>query len=264
MVEVHNWDARDTASTVFHGTPRAFGGNKVHEISYPRHMQYRDVAKACKTAELTLAPDPLDQYLNGTPDSLRWKLGRKVTFHLQFCKVVREKSEWTINHGESIMNLGDPARQEDAVDKIINAIHNRLVRGLNQLTYSKEQRLRSAEFGTKMRKAIRDTLGERTAYMIEVGSLATSPECQGRGYASSLVRVATNLADARGVPSWLVSSNTANRGFYHSLGFEVVTTFHVGDGNPTWTAAPVPVDIMVRHPKSMGDMWNEKTGVPAL
>ena len=51
-------------------------------------------------------------------------------------------------------------------------------------------------------------------------------------------------ADARGVQSWLVSSNTINRGFYHSLGFEVVATFYVGEDDPMWTAPPVPVDIV--------------------
>ena len=55
---------------------------------------------------------------------------------------------------------------------------------------------------------------------------------------------AASQADARGVASWLVSSNVGNRGFYGALGFEVVRTFYMGAENPTWKQKPVPVDVV--------------------
>ena len=44
-----------------------------------------------------------------------------------------------------------------------------------------------------MEIAILETIGHKVSQMIEVGSLGTTPECQGRGYASALVCVATDV-----------------------------------------------------------------------
>ena len=78
-------------------------------------------------------------------------------------------------------------------------------------------------------------------------------------------------ADTRGSGCWLVSSNVANNAFYRARGFEVVKTFVIGEGNPTWGEPPVPIEIvsasdcevenvwlmfdlqMVREPKALGD-----------
>ena len=35
-----------------------------------------------------------------------------------------------------------------------------------------------------------------------------------------------------------------NRDFYRSFGFEIVVTFYLGEDDPTWTAPPVPIDIV--------------------
>ena len=44
-----------------------------------------------------------------------------------------------------------------------------------------------------MVETVGEVLGDRTSQMIEIGTLATTPESQGRGYASALVHIATDL-----------------------------------------------------------------------
>ena len=52
---------------------------------------------------------------------------------------------------------------------------------------------RQKEFSSKVHEAVSRVLGDRLADMVSVSALATRPECQGRGYASALIRVATAL-----------------------------------------------------------------------
>ncbi|EKM52805.1 uncharacterized protein PHACADRAFT_186867 [Phanerochaete carnosa HHB-10118-sp] len=228
----------------------------------PQLMQYKDVPKAYEVLKKSTASDPSDRYMCNTPDNHKktklWKAGRKAAIYLHFYKIVYDKTAWTINHGESLVNLGDPTRKESPLDKLINFLFVRLTGGIRELTRSEEQRKRFNEFMSKASSTAKEVLGDKISQMIEVDSLATAPERQGRGYASTLVRLATDLGDARGVQSWLLSSNTANRGFFHELGFEIVATFYLGDDNPTWTEQPIPVDIMAREPKGASGSMNEK------
>ena len=72
-----------------------------------------------------------------------------------------------------------------------------------------------------------------------------------------MVSVGHTQADARGVGSYLFSSNTANRGFYGSLGYKAVRTLWLGADNPLWTAEPVPVDLVSTgtHRGSYIEIW---------
>lgn len=103
---------------------------------------------------------------------------------------------------------------------------------------------RQQEFVTKMNDGLKEVLGDDIKSMFVVAGLATDPEYQGRGYASTLVRLASGMAYARGVGTWLISSNTANRFFYGSLGFVIKKTFYLGNDDPTWTGPAVPLDIV--------------------
>ncbi|EKM56557.1 uncharacterized protein PHACADRAFT_253756 [Phanerochaete carnosa HHB-10118-sp] len=228
----------------------------------PQLMQYKDVPKVYETIEKSIAADPLDRYMSNTPDNhkktKRWKAGRKAMIYLQWYKAIYDEAAWTVNRGESLIGLGDPTRKESPLDKVLGSLFVQLIKGIRDLAESKEQRKRSTEFMNKAMNTAKEVLGDRTTKMIEVSGLATTPERQGRGYATALAHLATDLADARGVQSWLMSSNTINRGFYHELGFEIVATFYVGNDNPTWNEPPVPIDIMVREPKGASSSVDEK------
>ncbi|KIP05678.1 hypothetical protein PHLGIDRAFT_487418 [Phlebiopsis gigantea 11061_1 CR5-6] len=105
------------------------------------------------------------------------------------------------------------------------------------------------EFQKKLGAAVQEALGSRVDSMLEVGGLATLPDWQGHGYATALIRTVTDNGDRTNRSCWLGSSNTVNRGFYRSLGFEIVHTFQLGDDNPDWHEKPVLFDIMVRELK---------------
>ena len=118
-----------------------------------------------------------------------------------------------------------------------------------------------------MHKALGSTIADKLDDMLLISALATAPECQGKGYASTLVRMATSLvrtfptstsvivcasdpvhgrsqADAQGRAVWLGSSNLKNLEFYNSLGFYTVYRISLGLNNPTWTEPPVLVDLV--------------------
>ncbi|OCH92167.1 hypothetical protein OBBRIDRAFT_727398, partial [Obba rivulosa] len=103
---------------------------------------------------------------------------------------------------------------------------------------------RAKEFIAKHEATVSETLGKQRDEMIYLGLLATAPEKQGRGYASTLVRVVTAIADTQGRSTWLTSSNIDNTGFYESLGFEAISEFPVGENDPTWDKLPVIVRLV--------------------
>ncbi|EKM52832.1 uncharacterized protein PHACADRAFT_186889 [Phanerochaete carnosa HHB-10118-sp] len=137
----------------------------------------------------------------------------------------------------------DPERQREPIVKILDPLLKWLILGIRRLSESREQRKRVEEHTTKSRKALRENLGERLEQMMEVSWLITAPEYRKGGYATALVHVATDLADARGVSVWLASSNPVNEGFYIDLGFQTVGTFHLGTDNPSWKGPPVSIEI---------------------
>ena len=89
-----------------------------------------------------------------------------------------------------------------------------------------------------------EKLGDSEAEMITLSLLATSPQYQGRGYGSALVKQITDIADTRGRDVVLFSSNIANVPFYYGLGFKTIGQVVLGNDNPTYEGAPVLVDLV--------------------
>ncbi|GJE95600.1 GNAT family N-acetyltransferase [Phanerochaete sordida] len=214
------------------------------KLAVPQRMQYRDIPRAVSTTLAAFAADPLNRFLKDTPDSAppnaRTRAARTALLYAQAADDVRSGALWTVAHGASYLRLGDPLHAPDALARAVA----RLVAGLTLRTLTRMQRARYDAFVRAANAAIADALGDAVADMLLVDGLATAPACQGRGYARALVRVATDLADARSTRSWLVSSNAANRGFYGACGFRGVRTFYLGADDATWTRAPVPIDIV--------------------
>ena len=109
-------------------------------------------------------------------------------------------------------------------------------------------------------------LGERVHDMLEIQSLATAPAKQGRGYASTLVRVVNDLVSPIAcfqsrepwlTPSFSSQADSLGRGvyvittdayrFYERLGYKLVGEVWIGDGNPRWNG-PAAAIRLVRHP----------------
>ena len=84
--------------------------------------------------------------------------------------------------------------------------------------------------------------------MIAIEHVGTSPEKQGHGYGTALCKIATAQADARGMKSYLVSSNIkTNTGFYNNLGYFSAAKVVLGEDNPTWHKEPVTIEIVSKH-----------------
>lgn len=78
-------------------------------------------------------------------------------------------------------------------------------------------------------------------YLVYIG---TRPSGRGRGYARRLIGDMTAKADAIGAPVYLESTSSRNVPLYSRLGFEVV-------GNIAFDGGRLPLDIMVREPRSI-------------
>lgn len=98
---------------------------------------------------------------------------------------------------------------------------------------------------TKLEAVVTELLGDAAKEMRTVDSLATDPDFQRRGYGGALVDYITSLADEEGRATYLLSSNPINTEFYNSHGFVEIGKAMIGEGNPTWTAPPLPI-LLVR------------------
>ncbi|GJE95585.1 GNAT family N-acetyltransferase [Phanerochaete sordida] len=224
-------------------SPRKGSGR---ERVVPRRMQYGDISTVYDTMHRANAGDPLQRFLLATSDSagphpIR-TAARKLLYYVQYATEVHARIAWVVQGGASYMRFGDPFRPKTWLTRAADCAAAAALGWV----LTKQQRARRTEFRTKLLTAVHARLGDGARRMVEVAILMTAPECQGRGYASALVRGATGLADAHGVGSFVVSSNVANRGFYRACGFEIVETLWVGD-EPTWDGELVPVDLMARE-----------------
>jgi GNAT superfamily N-acetyltransferase len=85
---------------------------------------------------------------------------------------------------------------------------------------------------TEYERAI-DSVRPLTPYWY-LGVLATRPDRQGQGLASSVMGAVLERADADGVDCCLETSTVKNREFYERRGFTDVTEVRIVSGPPTW------------------------------
>jgi GNAT superfamily N-acetyltransferase len=74
-----------------------------------------------------------------------------------------------------------------------------------------------------------------------LAGIATHPDWQGQGIASSLIRPIVERCDTERLPAYLEATKAANVGFYQRHGFALTSTFE-GHGGP-------PLYLMWREPK---------------
>jgi GNAT superfamily N-acetyltransferase len=67
-----------------------------------------------------------------------------------------------------------------------------------------------------------------------LGVLATHPDHQGRGLATTVMRPGLAAADAEGWDCWLETSTPANKGFYAGRGFTEAVAIDIPAGPPAW------------------------------
>ncbi|GJE95601.1 GNAT family N-acetyltransferase [Phanerochaete sordida] len=219
----------------------------------PQLLRYRNVPTALTTAKHATRGDPMNLYIKdsaGTKQGLTLRGAlRAALMYAMYARDAYQGAIWTVHGGASWMRLGDPQRTPGPLVRTLD----RALAAALAWTFTGVQLKRRTEYKTKRGAALQGALGARMQEMLSVGGLATHPAWQGRGYASALVRVVADLADARGAACWLVSSNVGNRAFYRARGFEVVRTFVIGEADAAWGKPPVPIEIMVREPRGRGE-----------
>ncbi|KAJ3488792.1 hypothetical protein NLI96_g2578 [Meripilus lineatus] len=174
------------------------------------------------------------------------KAAVRASTRLSWTIQVYQGRAWTIESGDAAVICVEPYKesQRPRKDKALEAIVRRFMR-IQVLFDTKEQQKRRKEIGTKMEQLAEATLGEMQKEMVNLASIMTKPEKQGRGYGTALGKIVTDIADAEARDSWLFSSNVeANTGFYNNLGYITVATFLLGDDNPTWRERPVTIALV--------------------
>lgn len=84
-----------------------------------------------------------------------------------------------------------------------------------------------------------DNVRPRTPYWY-LGVLATHPDRQGQGLATTVIGPVLDAADGAGLACCLETSTIGNRQFYGRRGFTEVTDVRVASGPPTWWLRRVP------------------------
>ncbi|KAH9915034.1 uncharacterized protein BXZ73DRAFT_106344 [Epithele typhae] len=108
---------------------------------------------------------------------------------------------------------------------------------------SPEARKRRKEVDGVLQEIVKREFGDRVEDMYEVQGLAVTPEKQGRGYATALMRTVLDKSDAEGKDSWVITGRSHM--FYATLGYAIVGTGQTGGENPMWPHGPV--DWIVMH-----------------
>jgi GNAT superfamily N-acetyltransferase len=73
-----------------------------------------------------------------------------------------------------------------------------------------------------------------------LGVLATRPDRQGTGLATSVIAPILEKADGDGIACCLETSTLANKAFYERRGFTEATEVHIASGPPTWWLRRAP------------------------
>ncbi|KAI0700764.1 hypothetical protein BC835DRAFT_363837 [Cytidiella melzeri] len=202
-----------------------------------RKFSEAEIPEAIQLCEDAFEEDPLQHYLSNTPNAEDERRYRQF-WHNHLSGYMRPFTDggaaWTTEDFGAVL-LYSPVKQLDVE-------HGSMLTGL-----SEEQRRRLDEWLKTSERVADETLGTSRKDMAYIATLATAPAQQGRGYASALVKMVVDEADAQGRMTWLMSSNIANTGFYNDHGFITKAKIILGQDNPTWDRPPVVICLMVRN-----------------
>ncbi|TCD69849.1 hypothetical protein EIP91_005926 [Steccherinum ochraceum] len=249
-----------TLNFASNSTTALLGGSAKAPASHkPRRATYKDIKRRVDIIPEIIDHDPLNTYLNDTPDRRNSRIQKLVerlfTIFDQF-KYVHSGLSWTIDDGDASVCYSDPAKPFPRWMQMFEASGSRILPKLK----SKEQLNRLKEVQQKLRPALREVLEEHGKNMMCLEHVGTLPAKQGRGYGTILCKIVTAEADSRNLKTYLVSSNVeANTVFYNRLGFFSARRITLGDSNPTWHNPPFEIEVMVREVPAAGAHLNEKS-----
>ncbi|KAI0706890.1 hypothetical protein C8T65DRAFT_740445 [Cerioporus squamosus] len=247
------YDHEDEKAALLGGGPPTYGSLQTLDDDIEvKPLRYSDVPQAASNTYTATRVESLVRYVDmfgSTPLSASCT---KLLIALNYADEVRRGRVYTINNGDSNLSYREAGEKRSG----------RLVTWISALVdpfKSTEARKREKEVVTKLRAMIKSALGERVNDMMELTGLATAPAAQGHGYATALVRVLNEIADAKGRAVYVFTDDA--KWFYEELGYVLVAEDWAGVDNPKWTGDPVPLRIMVREPKSAGGFVDVEEGL---
>ncbi|KAI0796888.1 hypothetical protein C8Q75DRAFT_802560 [Abortiporus biennis] len=203
----------------------------------------------------------MHQYLHVSPNTIIEQWLETIMYWIMWTSSIYTGCAWTIDNGSANIGYVEPYKPRPILDKVLEYLAV-LIIIIQTAIQSKERTKRHNELRSNLRVHITESLGGRKNEVLYFRTVATLPMKQGHGYGSTLTRIVTSLGNAQGKDIWLVSSNTAmNTGFYTKHGFVTVSSFELGNENPSWKGSPIPIHIRtlrVIGPRLMryGDIWH--------
>jgi len=228
--------------------------NEPREVSLVKPLQYTHIHNVIRTIFDANEFDPVICYRNDNPnfamDSLPFFRRYNLIFQsglLLFTSIYMRRA-LTIGAGDGFVMFtpaGSP--RSSPLERIVSAVVGWLLNFLQSFD-SAELKIRREECVDGIEAVVKTAFGDGVKDMVSLDSLSTAPASQGQGYGSQLVKAVTDVTEAQGRRTWLVSSNVANTGFYARCGFSIAGEFILGASNPTWKKEPIVVRILVRKP----------------
>jgi len=221
-------------------------GSPTFVAPVPQRTKYEDLVNVTRTSAASAGKDPLYNYIYEHPITSRWKMRlSRILDSMALSSFVELKTAWVVDSGDAFIFFSDPAKPNKRRHKVV---YNFAAFLGDLVVRSAEQRRRGKEFEEKIHAAIKEVLGDSAKEMFYLDHLATTPAKQGHGYGTALCRVFNGEADARGLASFVVSSNVeVNTPFYNDVGFYTVKEVVLGEHDSSWTKPPVSIAIMVRE-----------------
>ncbi|KAL1949064.1 hypothetical protein VTO73DRAFT_10870 [Trametes versicolor] len=208
-----------------------------------RPMRYWHLWRALDTTAKAFATGTLVNYLDA-PDAIpivssvrRWLFRLTV-----FASGIYQRHMLTIGGGTAFLLYGNP--NETGRSPWWARFFIPLFQGSKSPEYIK----RKQEYNDALHPQVKEALGASVDEMYEIQALATAPSAQRCGYARQLVKTVTDMADAEGRDTWVVTSDGS--AFYEAQGFDLLRVVTVGTDNPTYHGEPVKVHLMRRTAKA--------------
>ncbi|KAH9849900.1 hypothetical protein C2E23DRAFT_861646 [Lenzites betulinus] len=204
-------------------------------------LRYIDVPKATRSTVDAFREDSYIKYFADADTAPFAELRDYLGAFSSLADAIHLVNVYSINGGDAILVIVD-----DVEAKRFGPLGS-VIKPLLKACWTEELAKRHGEFFGKMIELLEAAFGDSYKDMIEIRSVATAPEKQGRGYAGALMRIAAEMGDAQGRGIYAVTTDAYK--FYEAVGYTVVQEGTMGADNPSWSGPPIVVRVMYRAPE---------------
>ncbi|RDX44754.1 hypothetical protein OH76DRAFT_1408834 [Lentinus brumalis] len=205
-------------------------------------LPYRNIPRAVDGDFKAFANNSMQRYLKDAENSRVHHVLKWIDSVVRFTDAVKRGKIITVDRGDAVLLYGVPGNntEKPPFSWIVSLLG---------LLGSRELRKRRKEIIAKSHALLEAAIGERVDELFEVQRLATVPAKQGRGYATALISVVHDLADAQGRATYVFTGDTWK--FYESVGYKLVGEDWFGNDNPKYHGPPGPIRLMLREPQPL-------------